>query len=319
MARQKKRKGDPVHGWLNFNKPVEMTSTQAVGFTRRIMDAQKAGHGGTLDPLADGVLPIAFGEATKTSGYAMDADKDYTFHLSWGASTTTQDREGDVIATSDVRPIHAAIELALAAFIGEIEQVPPQFSAIKVNGERAYDLARDGEEVELKSRKVHLYEADLDPASTEDVAIIHVTCGKGFYIRALVRDLAEKLGAEGHVTRLQRTRVGDFRIENGVTPDQLEALETPEDRRDLLVPIEAALDDVPQLEILPQHIGKLRNGNAIPLLPNEVSDFKVQRAIHQGEESDDRLALAMSDGTALALGEVRAGQFQPVRVFNIDI
>ena len=317
MARQKKRKGDPVHGWLNFNKPVEMTSTQAVGLTRRLMNAQKAGHGGTLDPLADGVLPIAFGEATKTSSYAMDADKDYTFHLSWGSSTATQDREGEVIAQSDVRPSIPDIRAALEGFIGEIEQIPPQFSAIKVNGERAYDLARGGEEVELKSRKVDLFAATLDEASTQDVAIIHVTCGKGFYIRALVRDLAAKLGAEGHVTRLQRTRVGEFSVKDGVTPDALEVLEDIDDRRAKLVPIETALDDVPMLEILPAHIGKLRNGNAIPLLPHEMEDFIAQRAICQGEESDDRLALAMTDGVALALGEIRARQFQPVRVFNI--
>ena len=156
LARQRKRKGDPVHGWLNLNKPVEITSTQAVSVVKRLFNAQKAGHGGTLDPLADGILPIAFGEATKTSAYAMDADKDYSFEIEWGKSTNTQDREGDVTAESDVRVSLDTVREVLAGFIGEIEQVPPQFSAIKVNGERAYDLAREGETVELKSRKVDL-------------------------------------------------------------------------------------------------------------------------------------------------------------------
>ncbi len=317
MARKKNRKGDPVHGWLNFNKPVEMTSTQAVGLVKRLFNAQKAGHGGTLDPLADGVLPIAFGEATKTSAYAMDADKDYTFTIAWGSSTTTQDREGEVVATSDGRASMEDIAAALETFVGDIEQVPPKFSAIKVNGERAYDLARDGEEVELQSRQVTLYEARLDEASTRDEAIIHVTCGKGFYIRSLVRDLAAKLDLEGHVSALKRTRVGNFEIENGQTPDMLDALADPEARRDVLVPIEAALDDIPAIEISSEGEMKLRNGNEFRLLPHEMSKFQTLRAELQGEDSDDRVALAMADGIALALGEIRAGFFKPFRVFQI--
>ncbi len=316
MARQRNRKGDPVHGWLNFNKPEGMTSTQAVGFIKRMLNAQKAGHGGTLDPLAEGILPIALGEATKTSAYAMDADKDYTFHIAWGNSTSTQDREGEVIASSDVRPSPEQVAETLKGFIGEIEQVPPKFSAIKVNGERAYDLARDGEEVELKSRKVDLFEARIDPASTENEAVIHVTCGKGFYIRALVRDLAAELGAEGHVSVLKRTRVGAFEIGDAITQAALEAEEAVEVRRETLVPIETALDDVPAIEIMSSHITKLSNGNSVPLLPHELSAFKTRRAELQGDDSDDRLALALADGAALALGEVRAGQFHPARVFR---
>ncbi|MDF1679759.1 tRNA pseudouridine(55) synthase TruB [Ponticaulis sp.] len=317
MARKKNRKGDPVHGWLNFNKPVEMTSTQAVGLVKRLFNAQKAGHGGTLDPLADGVLPIAFGEATKTSAYAMDADKDYTFTIAWGSSTTTQDREGDVVAQSGARASMEDIAAALATFVGDIEQVPPKFSAIKVNGERAYDLARDGEEVELQSRQVTLYEARLDEASTRDEAIIHVTCGKGFYIRSLVRDLAAKLDLEGHVYALKRTRVGNFEISEGNTPELLEAVSDLETRRRLLVPIEAALDDIPSIEISSEGEMKLRNGNEFRLLPHEMSKFQTLRAELQGEDSDDRVALAMADGTALALGEIRAGFFKPFRVFQI--
>ena len=317
LARNRKRKGDPVHGWLNFNKPVGMTSTQAVAIVKRLMNAQKAGHGGTLDPLADGVLPIALGEATKTSSHAMDADKDYTFTITWGASTTTQDREGEITGRSDKRASLDEVRDVLAGFIGEIEQVPPIYSAIKVNGERAYDLARDGEEVELKSRRVDLFEARLDPASTEDEAVIHVTCGKGFYIRALVRDLAVELGLEGHVSALKRTRVGAFSISEGVGPDQLETIETPEARREALVPIETAMDDVPLVEIMPASVTKLKHGNDVLLLPHEMDDFRRQRAELQGEDSDDRFALAAFEGTAIAMGEVRAGHFRPSRVFQL--
>lgn len=317
MARNRKRKGDPVHGWLTFNKPAGMTSTQAVGLVKRLFNAQKAGHGGTLDPLADGILPIAFGEATKTSAYAMDADKDYTFTIEWGASTSTQDKEGEVIGRSDKRASLAAVSEALQSFVGDIQQIPPQFSAIKVNGERAYDLARGGEQVELKAREVVLYEASLDDTSTEDEAIIHVTCGKGFYIRALVRDLAEKLGLEGHVTALKRTRVGAFKIKDAVTPDMLEAMDGPDARKDVLVPIETAMDDVPTVEIMAANASRLRNGNDIMLLPHEMDDFKRQRTELQGEESDDRLALVLCDGKAIAMGEIRAGHFQPSRVFQL--
>ena len=293
-----------------------MTSTQAVGIVKRLFNAQKAGHGGTLDPLADGILPIAFGEATKTSAYAMDADKDYTFIIEWGASTSTQDREGEITARSDKRASLDEVAKALSGFLGEIEQVPPQFSAIKVNGERAYDLARDGETVDLKARKVELFEARLDEASTVDQAIIHVTCGKGFYIRSLVRDLAEALGLEGHVTSLKRTRVGAFSINEAVSVAELDAMDDVEERRAQLMSIETAMDDVPAIAIMASNVARLRHGNDIVLLPHEMEDFRNQRRDLLGEESDDRLALAVCDGQAIALGEVRAGHFRPSRVFQ---
>ncbi len=315
MARNKKRKGDPVHGWLVLNKPVDMTSTQAVGLTRRLLDAQKAGHGGTLDPLADGILPIAFGEATKTSAYAMGADKDYSFEIEWGASTSTQDKEGEIVARSDKRASLDEIREALTRFEGEIDQIPPQFSAIKVNGERAYDLARDGEEVELQPRRVEVLSIELDPLSSLDKALIHVTCGKGFYIRALARDLAAVLGVEGHVSSLRRTRVGQFSLENSVSPAELEEMADAPARRACLLAIETALEDIPFVEISSNELGKLKNGNDVLLMPHEMDAFRKQRADKQGEESDDRTALAMYDGLALALGEVRAGYFKPSRLF----
>ena len=317
MGRQKKRKGDPVHGWLTFNKHPELTSTQAVAIVKRLLNAQKAGHGGTLDPLADGILPIALGEATKTSAYAMDADKDYTFEIVWGASTNTQDKEGEIIGESDVRPAPADVATALQTFVGRIEQTPPQFSAIKVNGVRAYDAARDGETVELKSREVDLFEARVDDKSTENTAIIHVTCGKGFYIRSLVRDLAAALGAEGHVALLRRTRVGAFSIENSVSVADLEGFDDVEARRSHLVPISKAMDDVPKVEIPEAELVKLKNGNDVLLFPHQIDAFKKERSELLGEDSDERFALASCNGVVLAMGDVRAGHFQPMRVFQL--
>ena len=317
----RKKKGEPVHGWLILDKPEGVTSTQAVGACRRIYNAQKCGHGGTLDPLASGILPMAFGEATKTVGYVMEADKDYVFTIRWGSSTTTQDREGEVTGTSDVRPSRAAIETALATFVGEIEQVPPQYSAIKVNGERAYDLARDGETVELASRKVNLYKAELADAPSEDLAVIKVTCGKGFYIRALVRDIAAALGAEGHVAALRRTRVGAFAEDAAIQLSILQQKSYKPALDDMLDPLETALDDIPALAITGEEASRLRQGREIVLLPHQVEAFREMRRPRQvnGEDAS-RICLATEkvgeEQLGVALGEVRAGRFMPVRVFN---
>ncbi|MBI1340363.1 tRNA pseudouridine(55) synthase TruB [bacterium] len=319
MSRQRKKKGDPVTGWLNLDKPEETTSTQAVAIVRRRFNAQKAGHGGTLDPLASGILPIALGEATKTVAYVMEADKDYVFTIRWGASTTTQDREGAVTATSDVRPDAAAIEAALAGFVGEIEQVPPQFSAVKVDGERAYDLAREGETVELAARTVIVHEARLVGCPSHDLAVISVRCGKGFYIRALVRDLAAALGAEGHVAALRRTRVGAFREADSVPLAKLDDLSDKPSLEAALTPLETALADIPALAIQGEDAGRLRQGREIVLLPHQIEAFREMRRprMINGEDAS-RIALATERGQAVALGEVRAGRFKPLRVFNHD-
>lgn len=317
----RKKKGEPVHGWLILDKPEGVTSTQAVGICRRIYNAQKCGHGGTLDPLASGILPLAFGEATKTVGYLMEADKDYVFTIRWGSSTTTQDREGEVTATSDVRPTREAIEKCLATFIGEIDQVPPVYSAIKVNGERAYDLARDGEEVELSSRKVNLYTAELADIPSPDLAVIKVACGKGFYIRALVRDIAAALGAEGHVAALRRTRVGAFAEDAAIQLPILQQMSDKPALDDHLVPLETALDDIPALAITGEEASRLRQGREIVLLPHQVEAFREMRRPRQvnGEDAS-RICLATEkvgeEQLGVALGEVRAGRFLPVRVFN---
>ncbi len=317
MSRRQKKRGRPVTGWLVLDKPEEVTSTQAVGICRRQFDAQKCGHGGTLDPLASGILPLAFGEATKTVGYVMEADKDYVFTIRWGSSTTTQDREGEVTGTSDVRPTREAIEETLKRFVGEIEQIPPQFSAVKVDGERAYDLARDGETVELKPRTVVVHAAELVDVPSEDLAVFAVTSGKGFYIRALVRDLASALGAEGHVAALRRTRVGAFAEKDAVELAKVQEMSDKPALDALLVPIETALDDIPALAIKGDDASRLRQGREIVLLPHQIEAFREMRRPRtvNGEDAS-RICLAKEGEMAVALGEVRAGRFMPVRVFN---
>ncbi|MEZ5994368.1 MAG: tRNA pseudouridine(55) synthase TruB [Hyphomonadaceae bacterium] len=316
MSRRKK--GEDVSGWVVLDKPDDMSSTHAVSAVRRIFNAQKAGHAGTLDPLASGVLPIALGEATKTVPWLMEARKTYLFTIKWGVSTDTQDREGKVIAESAVRPSPEAIRAALADFTGEIEQVPPQFSAVKVDGERAYDIARSGEAVELAPRKVVVYEAELAGSEGEDLSVFRVRSGKGFYIRALVRDLAAKLGAEGHVWRLRRTEVGPFAEAESVTLDALEDLRHKGAASERLKPVETALDDIPALAINGEDAFKLRQGRPIVLLPHVMEALKPKfrdRTI-AGQDAS-RAAVALFQGRAVALGDVRAGKFSPTRVFHI--
>ncbi len=317
MSRRKK--GEDVSGWVVLDKPEDMTSTHAVSAVRRAFNAQKAGHSGTLDPLASGILPIALGEATKTVPWLMEAQKTYLFTIKWGVSTETQDREGKVTATSDVRPSEIAIRAALEGFVGEIEQVPPQYSAVKVDGERAYDLARAGEDVELAARQVVVYEAELVEAEGQDLAHFRIRSGKGFYIRALVRDLAAKLGAEGHVWRLRRTAVGPFTEAKAVTLDALEDLRHKGAASERLNPVETALADIPALAINGEDAFKLKQGRPIVLLPHVVEGLKPNfkpRTI-AGQDAS-RAAVALFQGKAVALGDVRAGQFKPTRVFHIS-
>jgi tRNA pseudouridine55 synthase len=263
-------------------------------------------------------LPIALGEATKTVPWLMEARKTYLFTIKWGVSTDTQDREGKSIAESAFRPTAEAIRAALPAFIGEIEQIPPQFSAVKVDGERAYDLARAGETVELEPRKVTVYEAELAETEGEDLATFRFRSGKGFYIRALVRDLAAKLGAEGHVWRLRRTAVGPFTEAESVTLDELQLLGQKDAASERLKPVETALDDIPALAINGEDAFKLRQGRPIVLLPHVVETLKPQfRDRFIGGVDASRAAVALYEGKAVALGDVRAGRFEPSRVFNI--
>ena len=303
MARRKK--GRPVHGWLVLDKPIGMTSTQAVGAVRRLFEAQKAGHAGTLDPLATGVLPIALGEATKTVPFAVDGEKSYRFTVRFGAETETDDAEGAVSATSEARPTFADIEAVLDDFIGEISQVPPRYSAIKVDGNRAYDLARNGEEVVLDARPVLIEELNLIEMPDADTAVFEAHCGKGTYVRALARDMGRTLGCLGHVIGLRRTRVGSFEEADAIPLAELvSASDAGEDvlARQLL-PIEAALEDLPGLAVSQGDAANLARGQAVLVRGRDAP-------ILSGA------AYAHFKGQVLALGELEKGAFRPTRVFN---
>jgi tRNA pseudouridine55 synthase len=317
MAR--KRKGKAVSGWVVLDKPYDLGSTQAVSRVRRLYEAQKAGHAGTLDPLATGILPIALGEATKTVPFLMDADKAYVFMIEWGATTTTLDREGEITARSDVRPAPEAVAEALKSFVGEIQQVPPIYSAIKVDGERAYDLAREGVEVELKARTVVIHSAAVSGAPDADHVEISIECGKGTYVRSIVRDIAEMLGTCGHVSALRRTRVGPFREAGAIPLENLEELVHKGAGSEALLPVETALDDIPALAVTTEDAFRLKQGRSIVLLPRQVETLRpllTPRTI--GGQDASRIVLATNGGQATALCEMRAGQLSPTRVFHLD-
>src|SRR4051812_43800087 len=307
----RRRKGDAVSGWINLDKPYDLTSTHAVGRVRRVFNAQKAGHAGTLDPLATGILPIALGEATKTVPFLMDADKTYRFTIAWGATTATFDREGAVLAESEVRPTPDQLEAVLPRFVGEISQVPPAYSAIKVDGERAYDLARAGEIVELKARPVVVHSARVADATDPDHVTIEIECGKGTYVRAIVRDLAEALGACGHVSDLRRTRVGGFTEQSAVTLELLEDLGHKARQSEALLPVETALDDIPVLAVTDEEAFRLKQGRPIVLVPRQVEAVKARL------KPGSRTVSAMSGERVVALCEMRAGRLEPSRVFNL--
>ena len=308
----RRRKGDAVHGWIALDKPYDLGSTDAVSRVRRLLNAQKAGHAGTLDPLATGVLPIALGEATKTVPHLVDARKGYRFTIAWGSSTTTEDREGQVVATSDVRPTPEQVTAALPGFTGEIEQVPPAFSAIKVGGERAYDLARAGAPPELAARRVVIHSARVAEAPDADHVTVEIECGKGTYVRALARDLAGALGACGHVSDLRRTRVGGFHEGSAVTLAKLEELVYEGRGSEALLPVETALDGIPALALTPEEAFRLKQGRAVVLLPRQVETLRPQFA------EGSRTVSAVSEKGIVALCEMRAGRLEPVRVFHLD-
>jgi tRNA pseudouridine55 synthase len=313
MAR--KRRGRQVHGWLVVDKPAGMTSTQVLGKVRWLFGAEKAGHGGTLDPIATGVLPIAFGEATKTVQYAMDGTKCYHFQARWGEERSTDDCAGEVIGTSETRPDEAAIRAVLAGFSGEIEQMPPQFSAIKVDGERAYDLARAGETVDLAPRWVRIDRISLLGCPDADHADFEVVCGKGTYMRSLARDIGRVLGCLGHVSRLRRLSVGRFSLERAISLDELAALEQGADRDDLLLPIETALDDIPALALTVTEAHRLRQGQSVLLLRRY--DLERLEELTQTCGEDDLTVLATFGGQPVALTRLDGAELRPVRVLNI--
>ena len=306
--RRKKRRGRPVHGWLVLDKPLDMTSTEAVNRLKRLFDARKAGHGGTLDPLATGVLPIAFGEATKTVQFVMDSPKTYRFTVRWGEERNTDDAEGEVVETSDLRPTREEIEALLPDYTGAIMQVPPTFSAIKVQGERAYDLARDGEAVELAPREVMIYDLKLVDMPDADTAVFEAVTGKGAYVRALARDLGRDLGCLGYIAQLERTAVGPFTIDMAITLEKLEELRHKDaDHTALdavLLPITTALADIPALAVDQQQAARIASGQPVLL-----------RGAHAPVAEE--IVLITWKGRPLALGTVEAGELKPKRVFNL--
>jgi tRNA pseudouridine55 synthase len=296
-----------VHGWIALDKAVGETSTDAVGALKRIFRAKKAGHAGTLDPLASGILPIAFGEATKTVPFVMDGQKAYRFTVRWGIGTDTDDSEGSATSRSDARPAHDAILGALPTFTGTIEQVPPKFSALKIGGERAYDLARQGEAVELAAREIEIHRLDLIETPDADHAVFEAECGKGTYVRAIARDLGRALGCFGHVTALRRIRVGPFNEENSVSLQSLAALRDAQGEDGLigaLLPVETGLAALPALAVSPADAQRLALGQAVIVRGRDAPMFEGPVAVS-------------AQGALIALGEIEQGALKPKRIFHL--
>jgi tRNA pseudouridine55 synthase len=298
-----RKKGREISGWLVVDKPAGVTSTAVVGKVRWAFDAKKAGHAGTLDPEATGVLAVALGEATKTVPYVTDALKCYRFAVRLGAATKTDDAEGAVIATSSLRPSDDEIRAALAAFRGDIMQVPPQFSAVKVEGERAYALARAGEEMELAARELWVESLEMIARPDADTVELEMVCGKGGYVRSIARDLGAALGCFGHVIWLRRAWSGPFEASDGVSLERIEELARTEALDALLLPLEIGLADLPELKATPEGAARLKNGNPGMVIASDVD---------WGDE-----AWASYQGRAVAVGIYKSGELHPSRVFNL--
>jgi tRNA pseudouridine55 synthase len=307
--KQFRRDKRDVHGWIILDKPVGMTSTHAVAVIKRLFSAKRAGHAGTLDPLASGGLPIALGEATKTVPFVMDGRKRYRFTVRWGEERDTDDSEGRVVAASDTRPTAEDIRALLPRFTGLIEQVPPRFSAIKIQGERAYDLAREGETPELKPRPVEIFELTLVNQQDSDQSVFEAECGKGTYVRSLARDIGRLLGCFGHVSALRRTLCGPFDERDMIPLEQLEALcnraaSGEGSLADALLPVETALDDIPALAVTRADAARLHRGQAVLLRGRDAPNTSGTVYVTVG-------------GRLLALAEIGNGELIPKRVFNL--
>ena len=305
---QRKREKRDVHGWLVLDKPVGMTSTHAVSVVKRLFQAKRAGHAGTLDPLASGLLPIALGEATKTVSFVMEGRKVYRFTVRWGEERDTDDAEGRVTATSPERPTAEAIRALLPRFTGHITQVPPRFSALKIEGERAYDLARDGEVVELAPRPVEIHRLELVATPYPDHAVIAAECGNGTYVRALARDLGRVLECFGHVAALRRTAVGPFAEDVAMRLDALQPAGEPQTescgKPDALLPVEAGLAALPELRVSPADAGRLARGQAVLLRGRDAPVMAGWVSVS-------------AQGALVALAEVEKGELRPRRIFNL--
>ncbi len=310
-----KRKGLLLNGWVVLDKPAGLTSTQALGKVRWLLNAAKAGHGGTLDPMATGILPLAFGEATKTIGWIMDATKEYTFTAKWGESRVSDDAEGALVATSDVRPTRAAIEAALPQFQGRIIQKPPAVSALKIDGQRAYDLVREGVEVDLAPREVNIISFTLDEILSDDEASFKVTCGKGTYMRALARDLALAVGTLGHITALRRLRVGPFALADATTLEALTAQAPNVPAETLLLPLERALEGIPSLVVTEAEAARLRCGQPVSLLASHNAERL--RTLPDAARTGAIPVIALTDsGKAQAIADIVAGELRVARLIH---
>lgn len=304
MSRQRKRKGRPISGWVILDKPVGIGSTQCVSRIKWLYQAAKAGHAGTLDPLASGMLPIALGEATKTVPYVMDGSKVYEFTVRWGAQTNTDDLEGEIVDTRAERPSEEQVRAILPDYIGEIEQVPPAFSAVKINGERAYKKARDGEDVVIDPRKVTIEEFVLVQTKSQDETAFRITCGKGTYVRALARDMGLQLGCLGHISELRRACVFPFEEEDLVKMQVLDELEGDLERLDdEVLATGIALDELPEAVVTDQQIQRLRSGNPVLLRGRDAISFAEEACATKGDE-------------LIAIGNIDKGSFYPRRVFK---
>ncbi len=299
MAR--KKKGRAISGWLVVDKPLGLTSSAVVNKVKWAFDAQKGGHAGTLDPDATGVLAIALGEATKTVPYITDAEKAYRFTIRLGQATNTDDAEGEVIATSEMRPSDADILAALPKFTGQIMQVPPQFSAVKVDGERAYKRARDGEEMDLAARPLFVESLELVERPDADHAVLEMVCGKGGYVRSMARDLGAELGCYAHVTQLRRVWSGPFEVEDAIPFKILDEMAKDPALDEYLMPISVGLQDLPEVHLTPEGAARIRNGN-----PGMV----LAANLEYGDE-----CWASYQGTPVAIGIYKAGELHPSRVF----
>ncbi|MCP4822713.1 MAG: tRNA pseudouridine(55) synthase TruB [Shimia sp.] len=297
----RKRKGRDISGWLVIDKPAGMTSTSVVNKVRWAFNAKKAGHAGTLDPDATGVLAVALGEATKTVPYITDALKAYTFTVRLGQATNTDDAEGEIISQSDKRPSDEEIKAALGQFVGDIMQVPPKFSAVKVDGQRAYKLARDGEDIELAARPLWVEELVMTDREDQDHVTLEMTCGKGGYVRSIARDLGAALGCHGHVRELRRIWSGPFDATDGLTLEQIDEMAKQPELDSYLRPLEQGLEDLPEVKATAEGTVRLRNGNPGMVLASDVE---------YGEE-----CWASFEGEAVAVGIFKAGELHPSRVF----
>lgn len=309
MGRRRKPAPNAPNGWLIVDKPSGMTSTAVSNVIKRMSLGAKCGHGGTLDPLGTGVLPIALGAATKTVPYAMDGRKSYRFTVRWGEARSTDDAEGEVIETSDARPEPDAILAALPAFVGRISQTPPRYSAIKVDGARAYDLARADETFELKSRDIDIYSFKLVETPDRDTAVFDVDSGKGAYMRSLARDLGQALGCLGHIAALRRTRVGPFRLDQAHELEYLKSLGRIENASPVLLPVKTALDDIPALAITDSEAADFRNGRTVRLL--RKGDLERIEALGTGGEFR-----VEARGGLVGIARYEAGEIKPERVLN---